>query len=99
MDIDRFRVRPDDRRAIKRHDSDFTGSFKSRDAALDHLQKGLKRLEELQELLYAQDRYALLLIFQGMDAAGKDHVIKHVMSGVNPQGTQVHSFKQPSAEE
>jgi PPK2 family polyphosphate:nucleotide phosphotransferase len=99
MDIDRFRVRPDDRRAIKRHAPDFNGHAKSKDAALDHLWKGLKRLEDLQELLYAQDRYALLLIFQGMDAAGKDHVIKHVMSGVNPQGTEVHSFKQPSAEE
>ena len=92
-------MRPDDRRAIKRHEPDFSSHFKSKDAALDHLQKGLKRLEELQELLYAHDRYALLLIFQGMDAAGKDHVIKHVMSGVDPQGVQVHSFKQPSAEE
>src|SRR5690242_4979238 len=99
MDIDRFRVRPDDHKAIKRHAPDFTGPFKDKDEALGHRQKGLARLEELQDRLYAHDRYALLLIFQGMDAAGKDHVIKHVMSGVNPQGTQVHSFKQPSAEE
>jgi PPK2 family polyphosphate:nucleotide phosphotransferase len=99
MDIDRFRVRPGDRRAIKRQAPDFNGHFKNKDAALEHLRQGLKRLEELQELLYAHDRYALLLIFQGMDAAGKDHVIKHVMSGVDPQGTQVHSFKQPSVEE
>jgi PPK2 family polyphosphate:nucleotide phosphotransferase len=99
VDIDRFRVRPDDRRAIKRQAPDFDGHFKDKDAARDHLSKGLKRLEELQGRLYAHDRYALLLIFQGMDAAGKDHVIKHVMSGVDPQGTQVHSFKQPSAEE
>jgi len=99
VDIDRFRVRPGDRRAIKQHAPDFNGHFKNKDAALEHVMKGLKRLEELQELLYAHDRYALLLIFQGMDAAGKDSVIKHVMSGVNPQGTQVHSFKQPSAEE
>lgn len=99
MDIDRFRVRPDDRRAIKRQAPDFNGHFKNKDAVLEHLRQGLKRLEELQGLLYAHDRYALLLIFQGMDAAGKDHVIKHVMSGVDPQGTQVHSFKQPSAEE
>jgi PPK2 family polyphosphate:nucleotide phosphotransferase len=99
MDIDRFRVRPDDRRAIKRIGTDQTGPFKSKNAAQDHLQKGLERLEKLQGQLYAHDRYALLLIFQGMDAAGKDHVIKHVMSGVDPQGTQVHSFKQPSSEE
>jgi polyphosphate kinase 2 (PPK2 family) len=57
------------------------------------------RLSSLQQLLYASDRYSLLLIFQGMDAAGKDGVIKHVMSGVNPQGCQVFSFKDPSTEE
>jgi PPK2 family polyphosphate:nucleotide phosphotransferase len=56
-------------------------------------------LAEAQELLYADDRYAVLLVFQAMDAAGKDGTIKHVMSGVNPQGVQVHAFKQPSAEE
>ena len=99
MNIDRFRVRPDDHKAIKRHPPDFTGPFKNKDDADGRRQKSLERLEKLQDLLYAYDRYALLLIFQGMDAAGKDHVIKHVMSGVNPQGTQVVSFKQPSAEE
>ena len=56
-------------------------------------------LAQLQERLYAQDRWAVLLIFQAMDAAGKDGAIKHVMSGVNPQGCQVHSFKAPSPEE
>jgi PPK2 family polyphosphate:nucleotide phosphotransferase len=65
----------------------------------DLLQRGIKRLSELQEILYAQDRWALLLIFQAMDAAGKDGTIKHVMSGVNPQGVQVYSFKAPSEEE
>src|SRR5947199_6500938 len=59
----------------------------------------MERLEARQKLLYAQNEYALLLIFQGMDAAGKDSAIKHVLSGVNPQGTEVHAFKQPSAEE
>ncbi len=63
------------------------------------LQRGVKRLSELQDVLYAQDRWALLLIFQAMDAAGKDSTIKHVMSGVNPQGVQVCSFKAPSEEE
>jgi PPK2 family polyphosphate:nucleotide phosphotransferase len=66
-----------------------------RRALTDHV----RRLSELQDLLYAFDRYALLVIFQAMDAAGKDGTIKHVMSGVNPQGCQVFSFKQPSAEE
>jgi PPK2 family polyphosphate:nucleotide phosphotransferase len=65
----------------------------------DLLKRGIKRLAELQEILYAQDRWALLLIFQAMDAAGKDGTIKHVMSGVNPQGVQVYSFKAPSEEE
>lgn len=63
------------------------------------LDEQIRLLSELQSALYADQRYALLLIFQGMDAAGKDGAIKHVMSGINPQGCQVHSFKQPSAEE
>ncbi|MGB7775323.1 MAG: polyphosphate kinase 2 family protein [Pseudolabrys sp.] len=67
--------------------------------AKDLLAEGAKRLSELQEKLYAQDRWAVLLIFQAMDAAGKDSVIEHVMKGVNPQGCEVHSFKQPSEEE
>jgi PPK2 family polyphosphate:nucleotide phosphotransferase len=63
------------------------------------LKKGVERLAALQEMLYAQDRWAVLVIFQAMDAAGKDSAIKHVMSGVNPQGCDVHSFKAPSKEE
>ena len=61
--------------------------------------EGVKRLSDLQERLYAQDRWAVLLIFQAMDAAGKDSVIEHVMKGVNPQGCDVYSFKQPSQED
>jgi len=63
------------------------------------LERSTQQLAELQDMLYAQDRWSLLLIFQAMDAAGKDSTIKHVMSGVNPQGCEVHSFKAPSAEE
>ena len=78
-----------------------TGPFgddgKSR--AQDALRVGIEALSALQERLYAHDRWALLLVFQAMDAAGKDSAIKHVMSGVNPQGCQVESFKQPSSEE
>lgn len=99
MHVDRYRVGSGDRKALLRHAPDDTGPFKDKDAARTHLDKGLLRLDRLQEMLYAQDRYALLLIFQGMDAAGKDSAIRHVMSGVDPQGTQVHAFKQPSAEE
>ena len=72
---------------------------RSKDAAQRLLQLGVARLAELQERLYAQNQWALLLIFQAMDAAGKDSAIKHVMSGVNPQGCQVFSFKAPSAED
>ena len=67
--------------------------------AKELLETGIQVLAELQDVLYAQDRWSLLLIFQAMDAAGKDGVIKHVMSGLNPQGCQVYSFKSPSAED
>jgi PPK2 family polyphosphate:nucleotide phosphotransferase len=73
--------------------------YKSEDEYEKLLRRHTEQLSELQTLLYASDRYALLLIFQAMDAAGKDSAIKHVMSGVNPQGCQVFSFKHPSAEE
>jgi PPK2 family polyphosphate:nucleotide phosphotransferase len=78
-----------------------TGEASSEDKsrAKELLETGIEALAELQDVLYAQDRWALLLIFQAMDAAGKDGVIKHVMSGVNPQGCQVYSFKGPSAED
>jgi PPK2 family polyphosphate:nucleotide phosphotransferase len=76
---------------------EFTGQDKAR--AKEALAMGIDALTELQDKLYAEDKWALLLIFQAMDAAGKDGAIKHVMSGVNPQGCQVFSFKSPSAEE
>ena len=76
---------------------DLTTEDKSR--AKEALTLGVEALAHLQEMLYAQDRWAVLLVFQAMDAAGKDSVIKHVMSGVNPQGCEVYSFKAPSAEE
>jgi len=73
-----------------------TAHLHSKEHAEAALQQGILRMAELQDKLYAQDRWAVLLIFQAMDAAGKDGVIKHVMSGVNPQGCQVYSFKTPS---
>jgi PPK2 family polyphosphate:nucleotide phosphotransferase len=76
-----------------------TRGIASKRAARGRFDREIEALRELQEKLYAQDRWALLLIFQGMDAAGKDSAIKHVMAGVNPQGTQVHAFKVPSDEE
>jgi PPK2 family polyphosphate:nucleotide phosphotransferase len=84
---------------LKDFDPEDTHGLKSKEEAEKLLGKGVARLAELQGKLYAQDRWALLLIFQAMDAAGKDSAIKHVMSGVNPQGCQVYSFKAPSAEE
>jgi PPK2 family polyphosphate:nucleotide phosphotransferase len=80
-------------------DPDETRWVKNEDEATDLLKQGIEVLSDLQDKLYAHDRWALLLIFQAMDAAGKDSTIKHVMSGVNPQGVQVSSFKQPSQEE
>ncbi len=94
-----FRVDDGRRFRLKDVDPGDTGTFQSREQADDLLARGTERLSELQEKLYAQDRWSLLLVFQAMDAAGKDGTIKHVMSGVNPQGCQVYSFKAPSDEE
>jgi len=76
-----------------------TLGLKSKEHATEILERGIARLSELQGKLFAQDRWAVLMNLQAMDAAGKDSTIKHVMSGVNPQGCQVHAFKAPSAEE
>jgi len=84
---------------LKDHAPDGTGGLKSSAKAKDLLERGVRELSDWQEKLYAQDRWALLLVFQALDAAGKDGTIKHVMSGVNPQGCQVFSFKSPSNEE
>jgi len=99
MDTSRFRVRPGEKVHLRRRATDDTRPFKHKRKAVDKLKRGLERLVKSQELLYAENRWSLLLVFQGMDAAGKDSAIKHVMSGLNPQGTQVYSFKRPSDEE
>ncbi|WP_137126237.1 polyphosphate kinase 2 family protein [Roseomonas sp. HF4] len=78
---------------------DTVGIDLEKDHAAELLQQGVERLAELQDMLYAQDRWSVLCIFQAMDAAGKDGAIKHVFSGVNPQGCQVHSFKAPTSTE
>jgi PPK2 family polyphosphate:nucleotide phosphotransferase len=93
-----FRVDNGKQFRLKEHDPAHTAGVKKNEAQ-ELLEEGIEKLTELQDKLYAQDRWALLLIFQAMDAAGKDGVIKHVMSGVNPQGCQVYSFKAPSPEE
>ena len=84
---------------LKDFDPGDTGHWRAKEHADEALQQGIARTAELQDKLYAQCSWALLLIFQAMDAAGKDGIIKHVMSGVNPQGCQVYSFKAPSSVE
>lgn len=84
---------------LKDFDPAETGHFESKEHAQELLDKGIEVMRELQDKLYAQDQWGVLIILQAMDAAGKDSLIKHVMSGVNPQGCQVHPFKQPSQEE
>lgn len=101
--IDKFTVKPGKKVKLKDFDTGFTGSDEHRrlakERAADILETNRMELASAQDLLYADDRYAVLVILQAMDAAGKDGTIKHVFSGVNPQGCQVYSFKAPSAEE
>ena len=99
MDYDKFLVEPNSKIKLKNYDTRYTGKFKQKDEAVSKLAEGIEELKKYQDMLYAHDTYSLLLIFQAMDAAGKDSTIKHVMSGINPQGCQVFSFKHPSAEE
>jgi PPK2 family polyphosphate:nucleotide phosphotransferase len=94
-----YRVESGKHFRLKDFDPGDTGYWKSKEHAEEVLLRGIARTAELQDMLYAQDNWAVLLIFQAMDAAGKDGAIKHVMSGVNPQGCQVHSFKAPTETE
>lgn len=95
----KFRVEKGDDFRLKDYDPAETLGIKSKKQALQALEQGTLQLSDLQDKLYAQDRWALLVILQAMDGSGKDSTIKHVMSGVNPQACQVTSFKVPSAEE
>ena len=105
--LDRFRLQPGKKVRLKDHDTGWAQTKELKELGKDAvkertkeiLAKNLEDLAEAQELLYADDRYAILIVLQAMDAAGKDGTIKHVMSGVNPQGCQVFSFKKPSTEE
>ena len=98
--VDPFRITKGKGFQLRNFDpADTRGLALDKGEATELLQRGTEWLAEEQDMLYAQDRWSLLLLFQAMDAAGKDGTIKHVMSGVNPQGCQVFSFKQPSQEE
>jgi PPK2 family polyphosphate:nucleotide phosphotransferase len=94
-----FIAKPGKKIKLKDFDPEYTGEIADKAIAQTKLQQGVQKLGEYQSILYAQNTYAVLVIFQAMDAAGKDGTIKHVMSGVNPQGCQVFNFKAPSAEE
>jgi PPK2 family polyphosphate:nucleotide phosphotransferase len=96
---DRFRVTKGKKFSLSDVDPADTGKLKFQAKATELLDQGVELLREFQEKLYAEDKWALLLLFQAMDAAGKDSTIKHVMSGVNPQGCEVTSFKAPSSRE
>jgi len=97
--MDRLIATPGKKISLKDYDPGWTGNIKDKTEAAKLLEDGVKQLAKQQDKLYAQDTYSLLMVFQAMDAAGKDGTIRHVMSGVNPQGCQVFSFKSPSAEE
>jgi PPK2 family polyphosphate:nucleotide phosphotransferase len=97
--VNPFRVTDGASFRLKDFDPADTLGLKSKEHAHETLARGITRLSELQEMLYAQDRWGILVILQAMDAAGKDSTIKHVMSGVNPQGCSVTSFKAPSSED
>jgi PPK2 family polyphosphate:nucleotide phosphotransferase len=99
IDISRFAVAKGEAVALDRRPTKVAPLYDSTSAYQHALTKHVEQLGDLQQLLYAANRYALLVIFQGMDAAGKDGAIRHVMSGVNPQGVQVYSFRHPSATE
>src|SRR5215475_2915723 len=99
IQCDDFRVRQNKNLKLTQWPTIVDRFFKSKKEYRSLLSEHTEKLSELQSMLYAHNRYAVLLIFQAMDAAGKDGAIKHVMSGVNPQGCQVYSFKHPSAEE
>lgn len=99
LDHSRFIVKPGSRVRLKDFDPDYFGPFKDKREAETALVEDVNALADAQELLFANDTFSILIVFQAMDAAGKDGAIKHVMSGINPQGCQVASFKQPSSEE
>jgi PPK2 family polyphosphate:nucleotide phosphotransferase len=96
---DLYRVNHGKKFRLKDFDPASTAHVRSKKHSQELLDRGIADMRDLQDKLYAQDRWAVLIILQGMDAAGKDGLIKHVMSGVNPQGCEVYSFKQPSMEE
>lgn len=97
--LEKFLVKPGEKIKLSNYDTDYTGEDLDKKEAGELLESGRKHLAEIQEKLYAHDRYGVLIVFQAMDAAGKDSAVKHVMSGFNPLGVKVHSFKAPTSHE
>jgi PPK2 family polyphosphate:nucleotide phosphotransferase len=97
--IVKFHPEVGQRVTLSDYDPSYTGGYSDKDDAKEQLKANRKRMRELQEVLYAEDKHALLIVLQAMDAGGKDGTIRHVMRGINPQGVHVASFKQPTPEE
>ena len=92
-------VEPDSKIRLKHFDPDYHGKHESRESALPEIQKNLQKMEQLQYLMYAENKHSLLIVLQGLDAAGKDGVVRHVLTGMNPSGCVSVNFKQPTARE
>jgi PPK2 family polyphosphate:nucleotide phosphotransferase len=97
--LKKFIVKPDSRIRLKHFDPDYHGKHESRESALPEIQKNLQKMEQLQYLMYAENKHSLLIVLQGLDAAGKDGVVRHVLTGMNPSGCVSVNFKQPTARE
>lgn len=98
-EIEKFRVLPGDTVKLKQHPTEYEGKSLTKQEGEGLLEEGRRYLAEMQDKLYAQNRYSILIILQAMDASGKDGAVKHIMSGVNPMGVKIHSFKAPTAHE
>ena len=92
-------VKPDSKIRLKHFDPDYHGKHESHESALPEIQKNVQEMEELQYLMYAENKHSLLIVLQGLDAAGKDGVVRHVLTGMNPSGCVSVNFKQPTAED
>ena len=92
-------VKPDSKIRLKHFDPDYHGKHESHESALPEIQKNVQEMEELQYLMYAENKHSLLIVLQGLDAAGKDGVVRHVLTGMNPSGCVSVNFKEPTAED
>jgi PPK2 family polyphosphate:nucleotide phosphotransferase len=99
IQLEKFLIKPGSKINLRDFDTDYTGETLDKKEASELLEESRKHLADIQDTLYAHDRYSVLIIFQAMDAAGKDSAVKHVMSGFNPMGVKVYSFKAPTAHE